>query len=95
MSENIELVKFRNNSKGITNDRNIVKWDTATTLFHNINMSDLSSTIYQEAGNIALQTGRPVRVQGAKIIILETQRGSLLRKRRREIEIEFPNMEIL
>ena len=95
MSDKVELVQFRNNPKGSGDERKSGKWDTAMTVFHAINMSDLSSTIYQQAGSIALQTGRPIRVQGAKIIISETQRGSLLRKRTREIEIELPNMEIL
>jgi hypothetical protein len=95
MSDKTELVQFRNNPKGSRDERNSGRWDTAMTVFHELNMSDLSSTIYQEGGNIALQTGRPVRIQGAKITITETQRGSILRKRTREIEIELPNMEIL
>ena len=94
-SDKTELVQFRNNPKGSIDERRQPKWDTAMTVFHAVNTADLSYAIYAQAGEIALQTGRHVRVQGAKIIISETQRGSILRKRTREIEIELPNMEIL
>ena len=93
MSSKVELVKFRPNEQEINNRRG--KWNTAMTLFREVNMSDLSDTIYVRAGNIAVETGRPVRVQGGKITISETQRGTLMKKRTRQIDIEFPNLEIL
>jgi hypothetical protein len=96
MSDKVELVQFRNNPKGSKDERKAIgSWQTAMGVLNAINTPDLTSTIYRQAGEIAMQTGRPVRIQGAKIIISETQRGSLLRKRTREIEIELPNMEIL
>ena len=90
MSENFKLVKFQPET-----DITELEHKGGSFNFAKIDMKYLTSDIYVDAENLALQSGRPVAVQGATFSRTTIKQGALRRKTTKIEEVKFPTIEIL